>query len=566
MKHLSTLILALMFILACTPEKGGNDNGGSIIPSEDVTVWGVVYADGTNTIQGVVVSDGLSCVLTDENGYFQMRSDLSRTRFITVSIPSGYSVPVDSNGLPMFYHRVTDEERARNMVKCSFTFAPINNNPDRYTLIVGADPQPRPKTAKWDNIAYHSLDICDDLYRDMREKAATITDRKVYGLMLGDIVHEHMPLFDNYVESLKTLGFPMFNVIGNHDNDLSSADDTEGRHCFEEHLGPAYYSFNIGEWHFVVLDNLIMRKNDDGLLNQYDHGLTDEIWEWLQNDLSFVDRSTGIMVAAHAPMFMRTSMFDSSTATGGHRSDYARLFTEFDEVHAWAGHTHITFNYVYPETSDRRNINVHTLTRSTGDGWTNEWCSNGTPRGYTVVEIDGDKISWYFKPTVYQQSAFTGQTPKQPEYRYRDWDYDSDGVARMKSDNSILDESYQMKVFPPGQYHKTFADAQNGGESNRDEGYVYADIFLWDEAWEIPEYNGVKMERVSSRDAYSLLDFEIKSHYYACGYLTKNHSSYCPTDNDIFTIFRAKESSKNGTGTVTVTDRFGNIYSKNINW
>ena len=570
MKYLFTLILALLFMLACTPDKGGNNNGGAINPSEGVTVWGIVYADGTNTLQGVVVSDGLQCVQTDEKGYFEMKSDLARTRFITVSIPSGYSAQVDENGLPKFYHRVTDEERAKNLVKCSFTFPPIIDNSDRFTMFVAADPQTRPKTTKWDLVAYHSLDICNVLYRDMQEKAATITDRKVYGLMLGDIVHEHMPHYEDYTAWLKTLGFPMFNVIGNHDNDTSATNDTEGRRYFEQYLGPAYYSVNLGKWHLIVLDNLIMKINTgNGLLQQYDHGLTDEIWEWLQNDLSFVDRSTKIMVAAHAPMFMRSSLFDSSTAPGGHRSKYGELFCEFEEVHAWAGHTHITFNYVFPESSSRKGINVHTLARCTGEPFTNEWIASNTPRGYTVVEVDGENISWHLKPLKYQ-SEYTGFTTKKPQYKHRDWDYDEEGVARMRSDGSELDESYQMKVFAPGEYFKTFADMENfmnkGIEENRETEKVYVDIFLWDEKWELPKYNGVAMERVHQKEAYSLLDYEMKYHYYNYGHMMTGHDSHKTTDNDIFTIFRAPETRKSGTGTVTVKDRFGNEYSQTISW
>ena len=192
----------------------------------------------------------------DENGYFEIDSNLSRTKFITASIPSGYSAPTDKNGLPIFYHRVTDEERKKNMVQHTFEFLPTNNNPNRYTLIVGADPQPRARSAGYDNIAYHSLDMCEDFYRDMREKAATITDRNVYGMMLGDIVHENMALFDNYIAGLSTLKFPMFNIIGNHDNDKKAANDVEGRHSFEEKLGPTYYSFNIGKLNATIYGNV----------------------------------------------------------------------------------------------------------------------------------------------------------------------------------------------------------------------------------------------------------------------------------------------------------------------
>ena len=136
----------------------------------------------------------------------------------------------------------------------------------------------------------------------------------------------------------------------------------------------------------------------------------------------------------------------------------------------------------------------------------------------------------------------------------------------MKVDGSVLNESYQMKLFAPGLYYKTFADAQNCVETNRETEMVYADIFLWDEAWELPKYNGVTMERVDKKQAYSLTDFEIKTHYYTYGYLTTNSSSYAPSNNEIFTIFRAKESRTSGTGTVTVKDRFGHEYSQTISW
>ena len=254
MKRLFIPILTLIFALACTPDSGddnnnNNSNSGGYKPTGKITVKGIVYGGGNDKLAGVVISDGLLCVQTDEKGYFEIDSNLSRTKFITASIPSGYSAPVDANGPPIFYYRVTDEERAKGLVQHTFEFYPITNNPERYTLIVGADPQPRAKSAGFDNVAFHSLDICDDFYLDMKEKAATITDRNVYGMMLGDLVHENMSLYDEYVAGLKSLGFPMFNILGNHDNDPAAKTDTDGRRVYEQWLGPTYYSFNIGKQH-----------------------------------------------------------------------------------------------------------------------------------------------------------------------------------------------------------------------------------------------------------------------------------------------------------------------------
>lgn len=570
MKQLFISILTLIMALACTPDEGvensGNKNnnyGGGYKPTGKITVKGLVYGGGSTKLAGVVISDGLLCVQTDENGYFEIDSDLSRTKFITASIPSGYSAPTDENGLPIFYHKVTDEERTKDMVQHTFEFLPINNNPNRYTLIVGADPQPRARSAGYDNIAYHSLDMCEDFYRDMREKAATITDRNVYGMMLGDVVHENMSLYTDYLEGLKTLGFPMFNILGNHDNDYTASNDTDGRRKFEQHLGPTCYSFNLGRQHYVVLDNLIMKLDSNSQLRDYDQGLTEEVWQWLQNDLMYVDRSTTIMLAAHSPMFMGINMAERSNNTQNHRSDYAALFSKYSKVHAWAGHAHTTFNYVYPESSNLKNIEVHTVARSTGELWTNEYAINGTPRGYTVVEVDGDDISWYFKPTLYQRNGFTGKTSPQPEYKHRDYDFDDDGVARLRRDDSVLTESYQMKVYKPGQYNNTYDEMIAGNATNK---YVYVNVFLWDDRWEKPKYNGTTMTKVGYKDAYSLSAYEINNHYYTYGYKLAGGNEYGPGGGNIHTIFRAYEPDLKGNGTVTVVDRFGNEYSQTISW
>jgi hypothetical protein len=519
----------------------------------DSAVSGVVKDTNGMPIKGVVVSDGEQCVETDEYGFYEIECDLASTKFIFASIPSGYKA-TSTNGIPNFYYRITSNDIENKFCVADFVFEPISGDPNRYTLLVGADPQPRAKSKGDDRVAFHSLDICDDLYLDMADTRAKITDREVYGMMLGDIVHENMSLFANYVTGIGKTGVQMFNIIGNHDHDLSATTDEEGARRFEDHFGPSYYSFNIGKQHFVVLDNVIMTTIDGKLVkNEYTYGLTDKQWNWLKNDLSFVDKSTTLMVASHIPMFRKDSAEAEYQSQSAHGSDYANLLAQYSKVHAWAGHTHRSFNYNYPSSNKLKNIEVHTLARSTGELWTNEYNAYGTPRGYTIVEVDGDNISWRFKPTTYQKAQFVGSqysTVGTPAYAYRDWDYNAEGVAILKGSGKQLDASYQMKAWKQGSY-------------------IYVNVFMWDDKWGKAQLNGKNMTLLKRYNNFLVADprdyaYQEMFDFYSVNSILSGYDyDYEPVYHN--SIFRTSVSGS-GSGTITVTDRFGTTYSTNVSW
>lgn len=522
-----------------------------------VPCCGVVSDTSGAPISGVVVTDGEICVQTDKDGYYEMDIDLNNTKFVYVSIPSGYKAPNNENGFPKFYYLVTAADRKQGYCAANFVFEPISGDPNRYTLLIGADLQPRARTSDYDRIAFHSLDVAEDFYHDIKEKRASITDREVYGMILGDIVHENMSLFANYAAGIKTTNVQMFNVIGNHDHDYSASTDVEAARKFEEYFGPSYYSFNIGKLHYVVLDNIIMAvENGKVQKNGYAYGLTDKEWAWLQNDLKFVDKSTTLMVAAHCPMFKKDSANTEFQDQSEHGSDYANLLKQYSKVHAWAGHTHRSFFYNYSSSlfSSLKNIEVHTLARSTGELWTNEYNAYGTPRGYTVVEVDGNDVSWYFKPTTYQQAKFIGndyKTVGQPGYALRQWNYDSNGIGIMKSNGNTLDQAHQMSVWKDGDY-------------------VYTNVYLWDSKWGTPTFNGSKMSQLSRThsNAFDNAYMECREFYETSSFL-KDVADYLDDFNtpDRFNaIFRVKNTNSTGSGTVSVTDRFGNTYTADFSW
>ena len=554
------VIAAMALATACGKDETGkkDDGGGSKEPTpvENPNIEGYVYADG-NPVAGVVVSDGINCVQTGKDGKFALKADLGKARFVFVSQPAGYEAEV-ADGKAQFYKQLGTgsvqpiDGKYQNL---RFTLKKITGNADRYTVVIAGDPQPRKRSYGYDNFAYHSLDCCDDMWRDMGEYTANIADRPVRGIMLGDLVHEDMSLYADYLKGIASLGYPTYSIIGNHDNNPKGKTDDEGALDFEKNLGPRNYSFNLGKFHVVVLDNLIMKLNSSGQLKDYEQGLTDDIWTWLQNDLKYVDFSTPLIVCAHSPMFRTDDggeRWSGGTAKLHHGPDYKNLLSKYKKVYAWAGHTHKTFNYVYDaKTSpDLANVECHTVGRVTGMLWLNEWVDDsGAPRGYVVAEIDGEDISWKFKPIAYQSGAASSK--KVPEYKYRDITL-RDGV--FYRNGKKLDETYQLRAYPRG---------VNG------DSYVYANVFMWDEKWGKVMFTPTKgtkveMSRVNDKKIFDFAAKEVFDYY-------KTNNTTLAGNKDFSLgitthLFRCHSTATTGGGTITVTDRFGNEYSTTVSW
>lgn len=546
-------LLCAILAVSCGKEPdpnggGGNGGGGSTVPN-DYTISGIVTGNDGAALKGVVVSDGLNCTQTNDQGKYYLASDITNTDYVFVSTPSEYAAPV-KEGHACFWKFLKDCTKGSDgKYTADFTLEKIAT-PERYTVFIFADPQPRSSSANLDKVAFHSLQGCEDMYKDMKEYAATIKGHPIYGIGLGDIVHQDLKLLPKYRSGMSTTGISTYNVIGNHDQaHILNQNDDESCKGFEAVMGPVNYSFNLGGMHYLMLDNMISPGEGSGKYSdECTTGLTERIWQFVQNDLALVPTTTPLMVCAHSPMMRVQSGKDRS---GNHLGDLRNLLAKYPKAYVWAGHTHSTFNYV-----DKSNpvIESHTLSRVTGALWTNEYLgSNGTPRGYVVFDYDNGEITWKFKPIYYQTSEYGGyQNVGDPDYTWRDWDYQN-GKAVMKTTGKELDDTYQMQLFPPGTY----------GDN-----YLYANIFLWDELWQTPRFtidgNPSVMKRVTETDwRYSYSDWVITSFY------NKNKligSEFVPEKNNNDSMFRVYVEQEHGSGTVSVKDRFGNTHKSNITW
>lgn len=499
-----------------------NDNPGYVDPGagdRKATVSGRVVDERALPMTGVVVSDGLLTTVTDRNGDYTLASDLTRRRFVQVTIPAGYEIPVE-NGIPQFWQRIP---AGATTFRADFSLRSRKKDASRYTVLMTADPQIRSRGARYDNFAFHSIDMYRDMCRDLRQTAASITDRPVYSVCLGDLVHNDMSLYPEYCAGIADFDFPVFHVIGNHDHVQNVATDHEAVRKFEEYLGPTCYSVDLGALHFVFLDNIIMKDNtrdaaDTGL---YSDGLADDVYSWLCNDLKYVDPNRIIMLCAHSSMFRKPGSESAEKDVRG--PDYAARLSKYRYVHSWAGHSHINFNYVYaaeePATKFA-NIESHILARSTGALWLNEKLStDGTPRGFVVLDVDGEDIRWYYKPFAFENG-----------------------------EPSEFGRDLQIRAYAPGTCYG--------------DGYVYANVWNYDARWSEVRYtdagkSGAKMTRITGPDGAFA---KMAEHYNS----TQTTATFEPFHTSH--LFRILPSPGAVSATVETTDRFGERFTATLEW
>ena len=315
--------------------EAADDKAVGVSPLPDGTnVFGRIATPEGRPVPGVVVSDGFQCVRTDGWGKYQMKSDLSRTRFIFISTPAEYEAPVH-NGMPLFWRRVARYETA---VQANFTLTPRAEVEENYTMVMIGDPQMRGL----------GRDGSGERFRDvvMPDIVALADTAKgpVYSINLGDLVYNWMSGYDDYDDIVGGSHVTMFNVIGNHDYDQNTMWETSlGTPFYETYISPTYYSFNIGRIHYVVLSDIMYNRTDPTA--RYGYGIDDDQMRWLEEDLSYIPKDRTLVVCGHAQLFKKrgTTPNGSFSKYNLNYSRYRDLLTSWRHVYSWSGHYHDNF-------------------------------------------------------------------------------------------------------------------------------------------------------------------------------------------------------------------------------
>ena len=432
---------------ACTGVRTGGDFvDATAEKSEPMTdgsnIFGRVTTTAGEPIVGAVVSDGVQCVATDGYGYYSMKSDLERARFVYISVPADYEMP-SIDGTPQFFRRINRYETA---VMANFSLQKRDERSDRYTMIMLGDPQMRP----------YGVDNSAETYRDSVipdvEALRQATEGEFYMINLGDLVYNFMTAYDDYIDITSGLKCTTFNVMGNHDYDQTTLFATElGTMFFETYLGPANYSFDIGKMHYVIIDDIIYDRKS--AKERYRTGLDDRTVQWLENDLSFVPEDRTIVICAHSQLFKKRK---SHSTKSPNYARYSAVLSKYGQVYSWAGHNHENYSYDYRgKGQGKDNISCIIVSRATGALRLNKYLNHdGTPQGYMVCDVDEGRMTWYYKSVGhgkdYQMRAYS---PLRTDGRYvtvNIWNY-GDGWSKVEwwENGAKVADMEQFEAFDP---------------------------------------------------------------------------------------------------------------------
>lgn len=362
-----------------------------------VRVVGRVESEGKGVAR-VCVSDGRQVVLTDDDGVFRLVSD-STSHFVWMCVPDGYRIPTTKYGTASFFATLP-----QNTDEVSLSFRLERTSPARsHAFLLLADPQTQD--------SYEMNRLHDETVPDVQKTVRELEARDVFGVSCGDIMYDNLALYPRYEEAVQKTETPFFQVVGNHDLDHFATDEASVT-TFCRYFGPRYYSFERGEIHYVVLDDVFWFG--DAYIGYLD---ADQL-SWLEQDLQTIEGGKTVVVFVHIPLlstqFQRLGRLTPERETSvSNRDELYRLLEPFD-AHVLSGHTH------EQEHVFEGGLHEHVHGAVCGAWWSGDICFDGTPNGYGVYEVNGSQLNWRYKatgmPPDHQIRAYpAGADPSAPD-------------------------------------------------------------------------------------------------------------------------------------------------------
>ena len=440
MKKNKILILIITLVTVLISFKACADDGNVPNPSTlQSPIEGYVKDNSGKPLSGIAISDGFTIVQTDSKGYYSIPKRNPYAYWVYYSIPADVKIEIGSSGRPDFYQQIEPNKSKYDFI---LTKQPVEN---KFRILAIGDPQVRTKNK---GLERFSAETAPDIREFVQSKN---NDMPTYAVSMGDLVHNEWDLMKDMLSLLtvKSISVPCFSVIGNHDHEYRSGaplTDQASQRLYEKEAGPVNYSFDRGNVHTVVIDNIIFEGRNETALSI---GFSSNVESWLKTDLSLVDRSKTVLVFTHSPM--------SDTEF----PEFFELLAEFAEARIISGHAHSVQNTIYEVSGKEIYMNV--VGSTNGVDWRGTISGDGAPMGYGVFEINNGKVDNNFHKPV------------------------------------RFPESFQMRMYRSADF-KTFSHSIQGGNpitykfyGNDDRSYVSVNVWNKSEKWTFEVFeNGVK--------------------------------------------------------------------------
>ncbi len=392
------------------------------VSAQAETAKGTVFEDrngngvqdqGEPGVEGVLVSNGRDVTKTGADGGYRIGLDKRDVLFITK--PAGYAVPVDDAMIPQFYY-IHDPDGTPDALALRYEgVAPTGplpdeidfpltrvDEPDTFAAVLFADTQPQ----TFKELEYIRDDVVGEL----------VGVDAAFGITAGDILFDDMSMFPRYNRIIGQIGVPWYNVPGNHELNFLSPDDDYSLETFKRFFGPTNYSFDVGQAHFVVMDNVQYqgkKKPDDEnphprQANGYTGRLSKEQLTWLKRNLAQVPADKLIVLVMHIPL-MNSNDPEAGNINLVNRDDLFAILKDRRHVVSFAGHLHMTevvkFGREHGFPADRP-LHHHTLATVSGAWWSGprdvrgipqSLQSDGVPNGYYIMTVSGTDVTVRYK-------------------------------------------------------------------------------------------------------------------------------------------------------------------------
>ena len=362
-------------------------------PAAAVEMRGHVVAGGKG-LAGAVISDGYHSVVSDASGEFSILLSSDSGPFLVLTVPSGYWTN-------RFYISTAEA------LKKSPTFQlDTLRQDDQYGAIYMTDV----------HLGEGNSDQSYTRFRATIDEINALDPLPAFCWVGGDITLQGGK-GQRYVELMSRLKMPVRNAVGNHEMLVRERHPREG---FQRLFGPTYYSFNVGQVHYVTLDGCHIQPRSEGYKN-VEGILSARELHWLADDLRRVPDEMAVVVAIHIPLVSDYPLRRGTTAEKvpywvmQNADEVVDLLTDHGVSLVLQGHLHENERHMRSGIEFVESISVCGRWWKAADGVLDHGVS-GEPRGYRILEVDGSTIRHQYKSSAESRTDVVGEIAGRPSH------------------------------------------------------------------------------------------------------------------------------------------------------